>query len=128
MPDASIKIEGARYVITMDEERRIIRDGSVVIDGNRITQVGKSTELADVAAQRVIDASGMVLTPGMVNGHMHISYAHATRGIFPDSLLLLKSRPVTRPRESASTPYHSSRTRLARHPVELVQSEPPAVR
>ena len=86
MPDASIKIEGARYVITMDEERRIIRDGSVVIDGNRITQVGKSTELADVAAQRVIDASGMVLTPGMVNGHMHISYAHATRGIFPDSL------------------------------------------
>jgi cytosine/adenosine deaminase-related metal-dependent hydrolase len=34
----------------------------------------------------VIDAREMVVTPGFVNGHMHISYAHATRGIFPDSL------------------------------------------
>jgi cytosine/adenosine deaminase-related metal-dependent hydrolase len=28
----------------------------------------------------------MVVTPGFVNGHMHISYAHAVRGIFPDDL------------------------------------------
>src|SRR2546428_8191367 len=25
-------------------------------------------------------------TPGFVNGHMHISYAHPVRGIFPDDL------------------------------------------
>ena len=86
MTDASLKIQGARYVITMDGERRIIRDGAVVIDGSRITRVGKSADLAEVAAERVIDADGMVLAPGLVNGHMHVSYAHATRGIFPDSL------------------------------------------
>ena len=86
MPDASLKIENARYIITMDGERRIIRDGAVVIEGSRIVQVGKSAELAGVAAERVIDADGMVLAPGLVNGHMHVSYAHATRGIFPDSL------------------------------------------
>ena len=86
MPDASLRIENARYIITMDGERRIIRDGAVVIEGSRIAQVGKSAELAGVAAERVIDADGMVLAPGLVNGHMHISYAHATRGIFPDSL------------------------------------------
>ncbi len=86
MPDASLKIEGARYIITMDGERRIIRDGAVVIEGSRIAQVGKSADLAGVAAGRVIDAGGMVLAPGLVNGHMHVSYAHATRGIFPDSL------------------------------------------
>ena len=86
MPDASLKIEGARYIITMDGERRIIRDGAVVIEGSRISQVGKSADLADIAAQRVINAAGMVLAPGLVNGHMHVSYAHATRGIFPDSL------------------------------------------
>ena len=34
----------------------------------------------------MIDASDMVITPGMLNGHAHISYAHATRGIFPDTL------------------------------------------
>ena len=86
MPNATIKIEGARYIITMDEDRRIIQDGAVIIEGSRITQVGKSAELADVPADRVINASGMVVAPGLVNGHMHISYAHATRGIFPDSL------------------------------------------
>ena len=86
MPDASLRIENARYIITMDGERRIIRDGAVVIEGSRIVQVGKSAELTGVAADRVIDADGMVLAPGLVNGHMHISYAHATRGIFPDSL------------------------------------------
>ena len=86
MPDASLKIENARYIITMDGDRRIIRDGAVVIEGSRIVRVGKSAELADVAAERVIDANGMVLAPGLVNGHMHVSYAHATRGIFPDSL------------------------------------------
>ena len=86
MADASLKIEGARYIITMDEGRRIIQDGAVIIEGSRITQVGKTAELSDVAADRVINASGMLLAPGLVNGHMHVSYAHATRGIFPDSL------------------------------------------
>ena len=87
MPDdTTLKIEGARYVITMDEERRIIRDGAVVVEGSRISQVGKSADLAEVPADRIIDADGMVVAPGMVNGHMHVSYAHATRGIFPDSL------------------------------------------
>ena len=86
MPDATLKIENARYIITMDDERRIIRDGAVVVEGSRIAHVGKSADLADVAAGRVIDADGMVLAPGLVNGHMHVSYAHATRGIFPDSL------------------------------------------
>ncbi|MCI0878805.1 MAG: amidohydrolase [Chloroflexi bacterium] len=86
MPDATLKIQGAKFVVTMDPERRIIRDGSIVIDGQRIVQVGKSAELASVPAQRVIDATEMVVTPGFCNGHMHISYAHATRGIFPDDL------------------------------------------
>ena len=34
----------------------------------------------------VIDARDMVVTPGFCNGHMHISYAHAARGVFPDDL------------------------------------------
>ena len=83
---ASLKLENVRFIVTMDPERRIIRDGTVVVDGQRITQVGKTTELADVQADRVIDGREMVLTPGFCNGHMHISYAHATRGIFPDDI------------------------------------------
>ncbi len=86
MPDSIIKIEGARFIITMDPQRRIIGDGTVVVQGQRIIQVGKAAELAEVQADRVIDARDMVLIPGFCNGHMHISYAHATRGIFPDDL------------------------------------------
>ena len=86
MTTGPIKIEGARFILTMDPERRIIQDGSIVIDGQRITHVGKAGELRDVPAGTVIDGIEMVVTPGFCNGHMHISYAHATRGIFPDDL------------------------------------------
>ena len=86
MPGPYLKIHGARFVLTVDGQRRIIRDGSILIDGQRIAQVGKASELESVAADRVIDAGEMVVTPGFCNGHVHISYAHATRGIFPDDL------------------------------------------
>ncbi len=51
-----------------------------------MSRVGKAAALASAAADRVIDARHMLVTPGFVNGHMHISYAHAVRGIFPDNL------------------------------------------
>ncbi len=86
MAQQTLKIDNARFVVTMDPQRRIIADGSIVVSGNRITQVGKAAELASVSADTVIDGSGMVVTPGFINGHMHISYAHAVRGLFPDDL------------------------------------------
>ena len=83
----SLKIERAQYAITVDARRRVIADATVVVDGGRITHVGKAEELRDVAAERTIDATGGVLTPAFVNGHMHISYAHAVRGLFPDDFV-----------------------------------------
>jgi len=84
MRDQTLKIDHARYVVTVDPQRRIIQDGAVLIQEGRIRQVGKAAELAGARADRVIDARHLVVTPGFVNGHMHISYAHAVRGIFPD--------------------------------------------
>src|SRR6266540_736715 len=86
MTPQSLKIDNARYVLTVDRERRIIRDGSILIEGGRVSRVGKAGTLAGARADRVIDARHLVVTPGFVNGHMHISYAHAVRGIFPDNL------------------------------------------
>ena len=84
----SLKIEGARYAISVDSQRRVLEDATVVVgqDG-RISHVGKAAELADVGAARTIDATGGVLTPAFINGHMHISYAHAVRGLFPDDFV-----------------------------------------
>ena len=82
----TLTIRGAKFIVTVDSERRIIRDGSIVVQGNRIVDVVKDSELDPAPTGRVIDASDMVVTPGFVNGHAHISYAHATRGIFPDDI------------------------------------------
>jgi 5-methylthioadenosine/S-adenosylhomocysteine deaminase len=84
MPQPSLKIDRARYLLTVDGQRRIIRDGSVLIENGRISSVGKADELASARADRVIDGRHLVVTPGFFNGHMHISYAHPVRGIFPD--------------------------------------------
>jgi 5-methylthioadenosine/S-adenosylhomocysteine deaminase len=86
MPNKSLKIENARYILTVDGRRRIIQDGSIVIEGGRISRLGKAAELSGAAADRVIDARHLVVTPGFLNGHMHISYAHPVRGIFPDDM------------------------------------------
>ncbi len=86
MPSPSLKIDNARYVVTVDRQRRIVQDGSILIEGGRISRVGKAAELAGAAAARVIDAHHLLVTPGFFNGHMHVSYAHAVRGIFPDDL------------------------------------------
>jgi cytosine/adenosine deaminase-related metal-dependent hydrolase len=86
MQNTTLKIEGARFVVTVDPERRIIQDGTILVEGQRIANIGKAAELRHIPADHVIDASDMVVTPGFCNNHMHISYAHATRGIFPDNL------------------------------------------
>jgi 5-methylthioadenosine/S-adenosylhomocysteine deaminase len=83
----SLKIEGAAFAITVDAQRRIVQDASVVCDGARITHVGKADALRDIPSDETIDARGGVLLPALVNGHMHISYAHAVRGLFPDDLV-----------------------------------------
>jgi len=84
MPEPSLKVDHARYVVTLDPERRIVQDGAILVERGRIARVGKAADLADARADRVIDASHLVVTPGFVNGHMHVSYAHPVRGIFPD--------------------------------------------
>ena len=86
MTDSSLKIDHAQFVITVDDRRRVIGDGSVVVRNGIISHVGKADELRHVGADRVIDGADMVVTPGFVNGHMHISYAHSVRGVFPDDV------------------------------------------
>ena len=87
MPQPTLKIDHAAFVLTLDDQRRILRDASIVVDGQRISFVGRADAAANIAADRVIDAAGFLVTPAFVNGHMHISYAHAVRGIFRDDFV-----------------------------------------
>lgn len=64
---------------TMDEERRFIEDGAIAIEGNQIIAVGPSSEvMAAHTAPRTIDASGKVVSPGLIctHGHMAATLSH----------------------------------------------------
>lgn len=60
-------------VVTCDAAGTVIHGGGIVVDKGRIAQVGSNAELAPLAerASRVIDASGQILMPGIVNTHCH---------------------------------------------------------
>ena len=58
------------FVATMDTERREIRGGSVLVDGNVIRAVSDGAAALD--ADRVIDGRGKILLPGFVNTHHHL--------------------------------------------------------
>jgi 5-methylthioadenosine/S-adenosylhomocysteine deaminase len=54
---------------------RIIPDGAVAVEGNKILEVGSSAELAaKYAGARRIDASGCIVMPGFVITHTHMPY------------------------------------------------------
>jgi len=73
------------WIVTMDGARRIFRDGALAVVGDRIHAVGPSAEVAAAVAPReVIDGSRLVLTPGFVNCHIHVTGEPITRGYVPD--------------------------------------------
>lgn len=70
-------------ILTLNKAREIIRDGAVAIEGGRLVAVGKATEVQGTYRGREhIDANGFLLTPGFVDGHIHITGDPLTRG-FP---------------------------------------------
>ena len=75
----------AAQVVTMNGDRDIIRHGAVAVRGDTIVAVGKASDLrARYAPARVIGGERFVLTPGMVNTHIHITGEPLTRGYVPD--------------------------------------------
>jgi 5-methylthioadenosine/S-adenosylhomocysteine deaminase len=59
-------------ILTMDKERRIIEDGAVLIEGDRIAAIGKSEKVKRGTVKcKVIDAKGKIVLPGLINGHDH---------------------------------------------------------
>ncbi|HEV2057699.1 MAG TPA: amidohydrolase family protein [Methylomirabilota bacterium] len=73
-------------VVSMDPTRRIFLDGSVLIDGERIVQVGASRDVRPPRApERIIDGRGHLVLPGFIDTHVHLS-EHLSRGLIPDEV------------------------------------------
>ncbi|MDE3739712.1 MULTISPECIES: 8-oxoguanine deaminase [Pseudomonas] len=73
----TLLVKNADLLVTMDGQRREIRQGGMFIEDNRIVQVGPSSELPQTADE-VLDMKGKVVIPGLVNTHHHM-YQSLTR-------------------------------------------------
>ena len=74
------------FVVTMNPKREIIRDGAVAIHGNTIVDVGKTAELLQRYEPREsVGGPRFVITPGLINTHIHITGEPLTRGFVPDN-------------------------------------------
>lgn len=64
-------------IITMDASRRIIIDGAIVVQGNKIVAIEKtSTILAKSAGYRdakITDCTNRIILPGLINTHAHLA-------------------------------------------------------
>ena len=56
-------------VITMDPKRKVIERCDVAVDNGKIVDIKPKITLQ---AEKTLDASGCVISPGFINGHSHV--------------------------------------------------------
>ena len=60
-------------IVTMDQTRRIIEDGGIAISNGRIVAVGSRADIEPrYTSRQRVNATGKVVTPGLINGHTHV--------------------------------------------------------
>jgi 5-methylthioadenosine/S-adenosylhomocysteine deaminase len=85
-PMTRIAIEHG-LVLTMDPTGRVIEDGRVVVEGRNIVAVERCTADPVPNCDLVIDATGRIVLPGLVNAHTHLCMVFG-RTIGPERRLL----------------------------------------
>ena len=63
-------IKNADLIISMDDARRVLNNYDIVISEGQIQKVAKNIRLNGL--EKVIDAAGCLVTPGLVNTHHHL--------------------------------------------------------
>lgn len=79
---SSLLVRNAMLLVTMDDHRREIPDGGMLINDGFITQVGTTADLPDTADD-ILDLSDHIVLPGLINTHHHF-YQTLTR-VIPDA-------------------------------------------
>lgn len=87
LTDVELLVLGG-WVLTVDQQRRVFRNGGIAISGSRIVEVGRADDLrARYRAAKTIDVPDAVITPGLVNGHRHV--LSTAKGAQPDGNITL---------------------------------------
>jgi len=60
-------------IVTMDGARRVIENGAIAVRDGRVVAVGPVSEIdRSYAAREIVNATGKVVIPGLINGHTHV--------------------------------------------------------
>jgi 5-methylthioadenosine/S-adenosylhomocysteine deaminase len=74
-------------VVTMDQQRHVVTDGAIAVQGDTIVAVDTTTAIQQhFSATKTIDAKGALLLPGLINAHTHLSMS-LLRGLAEDQSL-----------------------------------------
>lgn len=76
---STLLIKNATVLVTMDDHRQEFQGGGIFARNGFIEQVSKTGELPE-AADEVLDLSGHLILPGLVNCHHHF-YQTLTRAV-----------------------------------------------
>ena len=87
-PGSRILIKGGT-VISMDTAVGDFSEADILIEGKRIVAVSPNLPPADA---QVVDARGMIVTPGFIDTHHHL-FETALRGFLADALLIDDGKP-----------------------------------
>lgn len=75
------------WLVTMNPQRDVLEKASVYVSGDRIAGVGTRAQLAQRHPEaRMLDCSGCILMPGMVNTHTHL-FQTLLKGLGDDMVL-----------------------------------------
>ena len=81
----TLLVKNTAVLVTMDDERREIKNGGLFIRDNVIEQIGATGDLP-ATADTVLDLDGHIVLPGLVNTHHHM-YQTLTRVLAQDANL-----------------------------------------
>ncbi len=73
---SSVLFKNAKAIITVDDSDRVLYDANLLVEDNVIRYIGKESKPAD----KVIDAAGCYIYPGLINTHHHL-YQTFTRNL-----------------------------------------------
>lgn len=73
-PKGLVALIGGR-IITMQDDQKVIEQGTILVRDNRIIGVGAVAEVEVPSDARRVDMRGKTLMPGMVDAHAHGPYA-----------------------------------------------------
>lgn len=83
-PKGAVALTGAR-VVTMNPKREVLERATILIQGSRITAVGRAVKIP--AGAKVFDLGGRTVIPGLVDAHAHPHIEHS-------SLHVIEQRPT----------------------------------